>query len=201
MRRWAAWSAQASPRSGREQALGNCRSPCRMLPCRPQAPCHLAAAADAELSEDLGQARHSELCSTCTSSRISSTGTGTVIAAKALPSRGTTEPGTELAGEASASNTGRGHWPHRIQRPGHGAEQALRVVVLLIHRHPRHGLAAALRPTAPAASSSRNPPEPQPTRSDGRPPAPAGQSAKSGGPTQAASRECAACRPEHRTPA
>ena len=38
------------------------------------------------------------------SSRI--TGTGTVIAAKALPSRGTTEPGTELAGEASASNTG-----------------------------------------------------------------------------------------------
>jgi hypothetical protein len=41
------------------------------------------------------------------SSRITGTGTGTVIAAKALPSRGTTEPGTELAGEASASNTGR----------------------------------------------------------------------------------------------
>jgi hypothetical protein len=31
-----------------------------------------------------------------------------VIEEKTLPSRGTTEPGTELDGEASASNTG---WP------------------------------------------------------------------------------------------
>ena len=48
-------------------------------------------------------ARHSGLCSTCTSSRTSAT--GEVIDASAEPSRGTTEPGTELPGEASASNT------------------------------------------------------------------------------------------------
>jgi len=43
------------------------------------------------------------LRSRCTSSSTSTT--GTVIDAKAKPSRGTTDPGTELAGEASASNT------------------------------------------------------------------------------------------------
>jgi len=39
----------------------------------------------------------------CTSSRTSAT--GEVIAENAELSRGTTEPGTELEGEASASNT------------------------------------------------------------------------------------------------
>jgi len=51
-------------------------------------------------------ARHSELCSRCTSSRASTT--GEVIDSNAAPNRGTTEPGTELTGEASASNT---RWP------------------------------------------------------------------------------------------
>jgi hypothetical protein len=48
-------------------------------------------------------ARHSELCSKCTSS--STRTTGLVIDANAEPSLGTTEPGTELAEEASALNT------------------------------------------------------------------------------------------------
>jgi hypothetical protein len=39
----------------------------------------------------------------CTSSRTSAT--GEVIEENADPSRGTTEPGTELPGEASASKT------------------------------------------------------------------------------------------------
>jgi len=47
--------------------------------------------------------RHSRSCSTCTSSSTSTT--GEVIDEKAAPSLGTTEPGTELPGEASAANT------------------------------------------------------------------------------------------------
>jgi hypothetical protein len=43
------------------------------------------------------------LRSACTSSSTSTT--GAVIDANAAPTRGTTEPGTELTGEASASNT------------------------------------------------------------------------------------------------
>ena len=48
-------------------------------------------------------ARHSELWSACASSRTSAT--GEVIDQNADPSLGAAEPGTELTGEASASNT------------------------------------------------------------------------------------------------
>ena len=49
------------------------------------------------------QRRHPESCSRCTSSRTSTT--GLIIDENAEQSLGTTDPGTELAGEASASNT------------------------------------------------------------------------------------------------
>jgi len=56
------------------------------------------------LSASTGNAaRHSEFRSRCTSSSTSTT--GAVIDANAVHSRGTTEPGTELPGEPSASKT------------------------------------------------------------------------------------------------
>jgi hypothetical protein len=51
------------------------------------------------------EARHSELRSTCTSSRTSAT--GEVLDNRADPSRGTTRPAIELPGEVSASKTRR----------------------------------------------------------------------------------------------
>jgi hypothetical protein len=109
------------------------------------------------------------------SSRI--TGTGTVIAAKALPSRGMTEQGTELAGEASASNTGRA--------TGRTASSALATSPSRTFESlscSSNDTQATAWPLRSAHCTSRSISEVR-------------------GLTRAASRECAACRPEHRTPA
>jgi hypothetical protein len=55
----------------------------------------------------------------------------------AKPSRGTTEPGTELPGGGERVEHPSIDRLHRIQRFRDIGEQDLRVVVRLLHRHPR----------------------------------------------------------------
>ena len=137
------------------------------------------------------------LCSACTSSRTSTT--GEVIDENADPSRGTTEPGSELTGEASASNTRSIDRLDRIERFRDVAEQDLRVVVPFVDRHPRERLAVALGPLRQQRRL------PVTRRRDHRhnragSPAPAVRSATNGAPSRAASADGGASTSAGRTP-